>query len=162
MLNKKREEILEYFERNHLVETKGISSAVMTVQSDTLKLPHPPFTNNLFNNNNNGLNHRPPVQLHNSIDVPTMPHTSTAARSRFMITDILSGGGNGGGPPGGPRSPSPGPRDLSLHTVSALHHHNHHLNRHHLDHHDNVDSDSDSSHHGDNSSVCSNGKFKYF
>lgn len=71
-----------------------------------------------------------------------MPQTAST-RSRFMITDILSGppelrgGGGGGG-----RSPSPGPRDLSLHSA-PLHH----------------DSDTDSSGHPDNSSVCSNGKY---
>lgn len=72
-----------------------------------------------------------------------MPQTA-ATRSRFMITDILSGGG-GGGPADGilrsGRSPSPGPRDLSLHS-GPLH----------------PDSDTDSSGHPDNSSICSSGE----
>lgn len=72
-------------------------------------------------------------------DTRVMPQTA-ATRSRFMITDILSGGG----PPDGAllrgRSPSPGPRDLSLHSA-PLH----------------PDSDTDSSGHPDTSSVCSNG-----
>lgn len=71
-------------------------------------------------------------------DNRVMPQTA-ATRSRFMITDILSGG-----PPDGAllrgRSPSPGPRDLSLHS-GPLH----------------PDSDTDSSGHPDTSSVCSNG-----
>lgn len=73
--------------------------------------------------------------------IRTMPQTA-ATRSRFMITDILSGHQADGttaiitrG-----RSPSPGPRDLSLHS-NPIH-----------------DSDTDSSGHPDNSSVCSNGK----
>lgn len=77
-----------------------------------------------------------------------MPQTA-ATRSRFMITDILSGGGGGGGGPadnlmrrGGGRSPSPGPRDLSLH-AGPIH----------------PDSDTDSSGHPDTSSICSNGKW---
>lgn len=74
-------------------------------------------------------------------DTRVMPQTA-ATRSRFMITDILSGGG----PPDGAllrgRSPSPGPRDLSLHSA-PLH----------------PDSDTDSSGHPDTSSVCSNGMF---
>ncbi|XP_017783332.1 PREDICTED: homeobox protein B-H1-like [Nicrophorus vespilloides] len=85
-----------------------------------------------------------------------MPQTAST-RSRFMITDILSGpaelrggngvgggvGGGGGiiGVGGGGRSPSPGPRDLSLHSA-PLH----------------PDSDTDSSGHPDTSSVCSNGQ----
>lgn len=102
-----------------------------------------------------------------------MPQTAST-RSRFMITDILSGGG-GNGPPGsgprnpetilrnsesvlssvrndanGARSPSPGPRDLSLHASQGLHHQLHH-------HH--PDSDTDSSGHPDTGSVCSNGEF---
>lgn len=84
-----------------------------------------------------------------------MPQTA-ATRSRFMITDILSGGGGVGGGGGGGqadnlmrrggggggRSPSPGPRDLSLH-AGPIH----------------PDSDTDSSGHPDTSSICSNGKF---
>lgn len=87
--------------------------------------------------------------------VKAMPQTAST-RSRFMITDILSGGGGGGGVSVagvghelGVRSPSPGPRDLSLHSASAaaaLHHQQ--------------DSDTDSSGHPDNGSVCSNGKLK--
>lgn len=86
-----------------------------------------------------------------------MPQTA-ATRSRFMITDILSGGGGGGGGGGagvgaggptdnlmrGGRSPSPGPRDLSLH-AGPIH----------------PDSDTDSSGHPDTSSICSNGKIIY-
>lgn len=71
-----------------------------------------------------------------------MPQTA-ATRSRFMITDILNGPSDGAvdlmrtsG-----RSPSPGPRDLSLHS-NPVH-----------------DSDTDSSGHPDTSSVCSNGKY---
>lgn len=82
--------------------------------------------------------------------VKAMPQTAST-RSRFMITDILSGGGGGGGVTVGHelgvRSPSPGPRDLSLHAASAaaaLHHQQ--------------DSDTDSSGHPDNGSICSNGK----
>ena len=76
-----------------------------------------------------------------------MPQTA-ATRSRFMITDILSGGGP---PPDGSllrsgRSPSPSPRDLSLHSAPVHH----------------PDSDTDSSGHPDNSSVCSNGKRRQF
>ncbi|GAB0095821.1 hypothetical protein DMENIID0001_112510 [Sergentomyia squamirostris] len=90
-------------------------------------------------------------------------------RSRFMITDILAGSGGGGaaaaaalhhhplhhhhGGVGGGRdgsedgrSPSPGPRDLSV-TPG-----NRHL------HHPAEDSDSDSSGPLDNHSVCSNGE----
>lgn len=73
-------------------------------------------------------------------DIKAMPQTAST-RSRFMITDILSGGG-GGTALLGERSPSPGPRDLSLHS-QALHQ---------------PDSDTDSSGHPDNGSVCSNGK----
>ncbi|XP_022912311.1 homeobox protein B-H1-like [Onthophagus taurus] len=71
-----------------------------------------------------------------------MPQTA-ATRSRFMITDILSGGPppDGGALLRSPRSPSPGPRDLSL-SSQPLHH----------------DSDTDSSGHPDTSSVCSNGQ----
>lgn len=71
-----------------------------------------------------------------------MPQTA-ATRSRFMITDILNGPSDGAvdlmrtsG-----RSPSPGPRDLSLHS-NPVH-----------------DSDTDSSGHPDTSSVCSNGEY---
>lgn len=76
--------------------------------------------------------------------IKAMPQTAST-RSRFMITDILSGGG---GHELGVRSPSPGPRDLSLHSAAAgaLHHQ--------------PDSDTDSSGHPDNSSVCSNGKWQ--
>lgn len=77
-----------------------------------------------------------------------MPQTAST-RSRFMITDILSGAGGGGVGGGGDlgvvRTPSPGPRDLSLHSSAAALHHQ-------------PDSDTDSSGHPDNSSVCSNGK----
>ncbi|KAF2884268.1 hypothetical protein ILUMI_21920 [Ignelater luminosus] len=66
-----------------------------------------------------------------------MPQTA-ATRSRFMITDILNSPGDGAAVIRG-RSPSPGPRDLSLHSV-PLH----------------ADSDTDSSGHPDTSSVCSN------
>ncbi|XP_065083877.1 homeobox protein B-H1-like [Ochlerotatus camptorhynchus] len=125
-------------------------------------------------------------------------------RSRFMINDILagsqshhhhhqghqgnggSGGGGGGGGGGGAdsingsssegRTPSPGPRDLSivpgghhLHHPGAggltpgaqhhlgLHHHHHHHHHHGVD--DDVKSESDSDDSGplDSSSVCSNG-----
>lgn len=72
-------------------------------------------------------------------EVRTMPQTA-ATRSRFMITDILSGPADGAAIIRG-RSPSPGPRDLSLHSNPIIH-----------------DSDTDSSGHPDNSSVCSNGK----
>lgn len=78
--------------------------------------------------------------------IKAMPQTAST-RSRFMITDILSGAGGGGARELGVRSPSPGPRDLSLHSAAAaaaLHHQ--------------PDSDTDSSGHPDNSSVCSNGK----
>ncbi|KAF5302699.1 hypothetical protein FQR65_LT08441 [Abscondita terminalis] len=68
-----------------------------------------------------------------------MPQTA-ATRSRFMITDILNSPGDGAAVIRG-RSPSPGPRDLSLHSV-PLH----------------ADSDTDSSGHPDTSSVCSNGQ----
>lgn len=67
-----------------------------------------------------------------------------------MITDILggSGGGGGGGRRGDSsehdRSPSPGPRDLSVPPNSR--------------HHD--DSDSDSSGGLDDHSICSNGEYK--
>lgn len=102
------------------------------------------------------------------------------SRSRFMITDILGGGGqanvgaalhlsrerveNG-------RSPSPqSPRDLSASAVANNNNHLHHLHRnlalghhHHLNPHDHLhrhdDSDSDSSGPLDDNSVCSNGKF---
>lgn len=101
------------------------------------------------------------------------------SRSRFMITDILGGGGaanvgaalhlsrerveNGG------RSPSPdNPRDLSASAANNNNNHLHHLhhnlglNHHHLSQHNHLhrhDEDSDSS--GpldDDNSVCSNGK----
>ncbi|KAJ8919051.1 hypothetical protein NQ315_016957 [Exocentrus adspersus] len=65
-----------------------------------------------------------------------MPQTA-ATRSRFMITDILSGPADGAAIIRG-RSPSPGPRDLSLHS-NPIH-----------------DSDTDSSGHPDTSSICSN------
>lgn len=68
-----------------------------------------------------------------------MSQTATT-RSRFMITDILNGSSDGGAILRG-RSPSPGPRDLSLHSNP-----NH------------GDSDTDSSGHPDTSSICSNGK----
>lgn len=72
-----------------------------------------------------------------------MPQTA-ATRSRFMITDILNGPAADGAilRGGGGRSPSPGPRDLSLHST-PLH----------------ADSDTDSSGHPDTSSICSNGMF---
>lgn len=68
-------------------------------------------------------------------------------RSRFMITDILAG--SGGGVRGGDssehdRSPSPGPRDLSVPPNSRHHHDN---------------SDSDSSGGLDDHSICSNGEY---
>ncbi|XP_060524333.1 homeobox protein B-H1-like [Cylas formicarius] len=69
-----------------------------------------------------------------------MPQTA-ATRSRFMITDILNGPADGGAAAimrG--RSPSPSPRDLSLHS-NPVH-----------------DSDTDSSGHPDTSSICSNGQ----
>lgn len=69
-----------------------------------------------------------------------MPQTA-ATRSRFMITDILNGPADGQIIRG--RSPSPGPRDLSLHS-NPIH-----------------DSDTDSSGHPDTSSVCSNGKLAH-
>lgn len=101
------------------------------------------------------------------------------SRSRFMINDILGGGGaanvgaalhlsrehveNGG------RSPSPeNPRDLSASAANNNNNHLHHLhhnlglNHHHLSQHNHLhrhDEDSDSS--GpldDDNSVCSNGK----
>lgn len=74
-----------------------------------------------------------------------MPQTA-ATRSRFMITDILNGPADGAAATimRGGRSPSPGPRDLSLHS-NPIH-----------------DSDTDSSGHPDTSSICSNGKFIYF
>ncbi|XP_055615728.1 homeobox protein B-H1-like [Toxorhynchites rutilus septentrionalis] len=116
-------------------------------------------------------------------------------RSRFMITDILGGGGQshqghhhqggggGGGDRGGAdsvngsssegRTPSPGPRDLSLMQGHHLHQGaggltpgaQHHLGLHHHHHHHHVvddqdhenESDSDDSCPMDNSSVCSNG-----
>ncbi|XP_045468134.1 homeobox protein B-H1-like [Harmonia axyridis] len=68
-----------------------------------------------------------------------MSQTATT-RSRFMITDILNGSSDGGAILRG-RSPSPGPRDLSLHSNP-----NH------------GDSDTDSSGHPDTSSICSNGQ----
>ncbi|XP_030766507.1 homeobox protein B-H1-like [Sitophilus oryzae] len=71
-----------------------------------------------------------------------MPQTA-ATRSRFMITDILSGPADGAAAAAimrGGRSPSPGPRDLSLHS-NPIH-----------------DSDTDSSGHPDTSSICSNGQ----
>lgn len=70
-----------------------------------------------------------------------MSQTATT-RSRFMITDILNSSSDGAAILRG-RSPSPGPRDLSLHS-----------NPHH------GDSDTDSSGHPDTSSVCSNGESK--
>lgn len=105
------------------------------------------------------------------------------SRSRFMITDILGGGGaanvgaalhlsrerveNGG------RSPSPdNPRDLSASAANNNNNHLHHLhhnlglNHHHLSQHNHLhrhDEDSDSS--GpldDDNSVCSNGKCNKF
>lgn len=105
------------------------------------------------------------------------------SRSRFMITDILGGGGaanvgaalhlsrehveNGG------RSPSPeNPRDLSASAANNNNNHLHHLhhnlglNHHHLSQHNRMhrhDEDSDSS--GpidDDNSVCSNGKCLVF
>lgn len=77
-------------------------------------------------------------------DQKVMPQTA-ATRSRFMITDILSGPADGAGIIRG-RSPSPGPRDLSLHS-NPIH-----------------DSDTDSSGHPDTSSICSNGEYdtKYY
>lgn len=99
-------------------------------------------------------------------------------RSRFMINDILGGGGGGGGGAGGivgggvgglvnglendRRSTSPqGPRDLSvppnsrhLHHIQQHHHHHHH----HMQQQQHDDSDSDSSGQLDDQSVCSNGK----
>lgn len=97
------------------------------------------------------------------------------SRSRFMITDILGGGGGNVGAGlhltrdrvENGRSPSPqSPRDLSttgnnnhhlhhLHhnTLNLAHHHNH-MNNHHR--HD--DSDSDSSGPLDDNSMCSNGE----
>lgn len=72
-------------------------------------------------------------------EVRVMPQTAST-RSRFMITDILSGPADGSGLIRG-RSPSPGPRDLSLHS-NPIH-----------------DSDTDSSGHPDTSSVCSNGMY---
>lgn len=116
-------------------------------------------------------------------------------RSRFMITDILGGGqshqahqGGGGGDRGGAdsvngsssegRTPSPGPRDLSLMqghhlhqgpgglTPGAQHHlglHHHHHHHHVVDDHDHEnESDSDDSCPMDNSSVCSNGECDQF
>lgn len=104
------------------------------------------------------------------------------SRSRFMITDILGGGGGNVGAAlhlgrdrvENGRSTSPqSPRDLSasannnnnnnnhlhhLHHNLALSHHHHHHPTHHLHRHD--DSDSDSSGPLDDNSVCSNGKFK--
>lgn len=78
-----------------------------------------------------------------------MPQTAST-RSRFMITDILSGGHPGAVRDAGlhhvERSPSPGPRDLSLHSASQQLHQ--------------PDSDTDSSGHPDNGSVCSNGKYE--
>ncbi|CAG9856931.1 unnamed protein product [Phyllotreta striolata] len=71
-------------------------------------------------------------------DPKVMPQTA-ATRSRFMITDILSGPADGAAIIRG-RSPSPGPRDLSLHS-NPIH-----------------DSDTDSSGHPDTSSICSNGQ----
>ncbi|KAH1022650.1 hypothetical protein HUJ04_012022 [Dendroctonus ponderosae] len=67
-----------------------------------------------------------------------MPQTA-ATRSRFMITDILNRPAEAAATAvlKGGRSPSPGPRDLSL---SNPHH----------------DSDTDSSGQPDNSSICSN------
>uniref|UniRef100_A0AAR5PXR2 Homeobox domain-containing protein n=1 Tax=Dendroctonus ponderosae TaxID=77166 RepID=A0AAR5PXR2_DENPD len=69
-----------------------------------------------------------------------MPQTA-ATRSRFMITDILNRPAEAAATAvlKGGRSPSPGPRDLSL---SNPHH----------------DSDTDSSGQPDNSSICSNGQ----
>ncbi|KAK9884668.1 hypothetical protein WA026_007511 [Henosepilachna vigintioctopunctata] len=68
-----------------------------------------------------------------------MPQTATT-RSRFMITDILNGPADESAILRG-RSPSPVPRDLSLHS-NPIH----------------GDSDTDSSGHPDTSSICSNGE----
>lgn len=102
------------------------------------------------------------------------------SRSRFMITDILGGGGAANVASAlhlnrdtAGRSPSPqSPRDLSAsaannnHHLHHLHHnlalanHHHHLAQHgHLHRHD-EDSDSSGPLDDDNS-VCSNGKFIY-
>lgn len=81
-------------------------------------------------------------------------------RSRFMINDILSGGGGNGGPSDGRhpgpmglsddgRSLSPQPRDLSVSMSGGnMHHGSHNLD----------DSDSDSSGGMDDHSMSSNGK----
>lgn len=73
-------------------------------------------------------------------------------RSRFMINDILSGGGgpSDGRHPDG-RSLSPQPRDLSVSMSGGNMHHN----SHNLD-----DSDSDSSGGMDDHSMSSNGESK--
>lgn len=97
-------------------------------------------------------------------------------RSRFMITDILSdnGRGNGGGSPVSPASSTDGPRDLSLHGrasagsnggaggAPAGHHHHHGGGGGDSDLSDDHESGTDSGLPGDNSSVCSNGKFLSF
>lgn len=72
----------------------------------------------------------------------TMPHHHPhLARSRFMITDILSGQSGQRSPP----SPGDAPRDLSLHCRDAE------LS-------DGHESGTDSGLPGDASSVCSNGE----
>ncbi|KAL1488393.1 hypothetical protein ABEB36_014867 [Hypothenemus hampei] len=71
-----------------------------------------------------------------------MPQTAST-KSRFMITDILNNRPADGAAAAllrGGRSPSPGPRDLSLHSNPIN------------------DSDTDSSGHPDTSSICSNGQ----
>ncbi|XP_054272393.1 homeobox protein B-H1-like [Macrosteles quadrilineatus] len=81
----------------------------------------------------------------------TMPHHHPhLARSRFMITDILSGQ-SGHHPQRSPPSPASSvdaPRDLSLHCRTAASD---------ADLSDGHESGTDSGLHGDNSSVCSNG-----
>lgn len=79
----------------------------------------------------------------------TMPHHHPhLARSRFMITDILSG-------QSGPPSPGDAPRDLSLHSHS-------HCRDRDADLSDGTDHESGTDHDsglpGDTGSVCSNGK----
>lgn len=75
-------------------------------------------------------------------EAKVMPQTA-ATRSRFMITDILNGPVADGSAVIRDRSPSPVPRDLSLHS-NPIH-----------------DSDTDSSGHPDTSSICSSGKLLY-
>lgn len=103
------------------------------------------------------------------------------SRSRFMINDILGGGGAAGAAlhlsrdhvENGGRSPSPdNPRDLSASAANNNNNHLHHLhhnlglNHHHLSQHNHLhrhDEDSDSS--GpidDDNSVCSNGECCFF